>query len=282
MHTPDLSSPWAHYVGALEALAVARAPAPTVPSRGPTERRPAATGGRPAVRPSLPDRRAGAAAPGVAARRPALTLTRADLPDWIRATDVLTDGADADEARDCARALGLPRCGRPVAAWAALGALAAIVRVRDDGRRSAVIVDESGSRSPLVAVGARHRLRAGRARADRGARPRSRSSTSTPAALDVITRLHPSGCDADDVDEALSQASWALRSGGLLCADPAARAGHAPRARSGRPTSAASWPAPTTSASSWSATSTATSPHACARPARRRDPHRRGIRARCA
>ena len=37
------------------------------------------------------------------------------------------------------------------------------------------------------------------------------------AALDVIARLHPNGCDADDVDEALSQASWALRSGGLLC-----------------------------------------------------------------
>ena len=37
------------------------------------------------------------------------------------------------------------------------------------------------------------------------------------ASLDVIVRLHPGGCDADDVDEAMSQASWALRSGGLLC-----------------------------------------------------------------
>jgi SAM-dependent methyltransferase len=36
------------------------------------------------------------------------------------------------------------------------------------------------------------------------------------ASLDVIARLHPGGCDADDVDEAMSQASWALRSGGLL------------------------------------------------------------------
>jgi hypothetical protein len=36
-------------------------------------------------------------------------------------------------------------------------------------------------------------------------------------ALDVITRLHPNGCDAEDVDEAMSQASWALKSGGLLC-----------------------------------------------------------------
>ncbi len=36
------------------------------------------------------------------------------------------------------------------------------------------------------------------------------------ASLDVIVRLHPGGCDADDIDEAMSQASWALRSGGLL------------------------------------------------------------------
>jgi SAM-dependent methyltransferase len=37
------------------------------------------------------------------------------------------------------------------------------------------------------------------------------------ASLDVIVRIHPGGCDADDIDEAMSQASWALRSGGLLC-----------------------------------------------------------------
>ena len=36
------------------------------------------------------------------------------------------------------------------------------------------------------------------------------------ASLDVIARLHPGGCGADDVDHAVSQASWALRSGGLL------------------------------------------------------------------
>ena len=34
--------------------------------------------------------------------------------------------------------------------------------------------------------------------------------------LDVIVRIHPRGCDADDVDNVLEQASWALRSGGLL------------------------------------------------------------------
>ena len=102
--------------------------------RGPAgteERRPAADGRRRGVRPSLRDR-----APRPPLRRatavpaPALTLTRSDLPDWIRASDVLTDGADADEARAWARALGLPRAGDPVAAWAALGAVAAIVRVQ--------------------------------------------------------------------------------------------------------------------------------------------------------
>ena len=36
------------------------------------------------------------------------------------------------------------------------------------------------------------------------------------ASLDVITRLHPGGCTASDVDHAVGQASWALRSGGLL------------------------------------------------------------------
>ena len=37
-----------------------------------------------------------------------------------------------------------------------------------------------------------------------------------PGSLDVIVRIHPRGCDADDVDNVLEQASWALRSGGLL------------------------------------------------------------------
>jgi hypothetical protein len=36
------------------------------------------------------------------------------------------------------------------------------------------------------------------------------------ASLDVITRLHPGGCTASDVDHAIGQASWALRLGGLL------------------------------------------------------------------
>ena len=155
VHTPDLSSPWAHYVGALEALASPSAAAGTARTgrRGPRRPTPddaGRRGARSGRAPSLTGRLLAPLRRAVAARRPALTLTRSDLPDWIRASDVLTDGADADEARDWARALGLPRPGDPVAAWAALGAIAAIVRVSDDGRHSAVIVDESGARSPLA------------------------------------------------------------------------------------------------------------------------------------
>jgi SAM-dependent methyltransferase len=151
----------------------------------------------------------------VAASRPDVDLGPGDFPEWIRPSDVLADADDADEAKAFARGLGLPRAGEAIAAWAALGALAAIVRVRDDGRRSAVIVDESGSRSPLSRW----------ARAI-GFEPVEleltghRSSVEVldvdTASLDVIVRLHPGGCDAEDVDEAISQASWALKSGGLL------------------------------------------------------------------
>ena len=37
------------------------------------------------------------------------------------------------------------------------------------------------------------------------------------ATLDLVTRLHPDDASAADVDETLTQAGWALRSGGLLC-----------------------------------------------------------------
>ena len=85
------------------------------------------------------------------ARRPALD------PDPRRPARL--DPGQRRAHRRCRRRRG-PRLGplaRPaavrataIAAWAALGALAAIVRVSDDGRHSAVIVDESGARSPLV------------------------------------------------------------------------------------------------------------------------------------
>jgi glycosyltransferase involved in cell wall biosynthesis len=226
VHTPDLSSPWAHYVGTLEALASpgtgagdwgAEDPDDVVDpdGRGDTGAGDRADDGDAGPAPSLIHRLLAPLRRAVAARRPPLTLTRADLPEWIRASDVLTDGADADQAREWARELGLPRAGDPVAAWAALGAIAAIVRVSDDGRHSAVIVDESGVRSPL----ARWARAIGFAPVELGLTG-ERASVAVldidTGALDVITRLHPNGCDADDVDEVLSQASWALRSGGLI------------------------------------------------------------------
>jgi SAM-dependent methyltransferase len=206
---PDLSGSWATYVGTLEALAS--------PESGAEEPEPLIME---AVEPAGPPHRLGRlgrlASGFIASRRPALTLRSADLPEWIRASDVLADAEDADEARAFARSLGLPRCADGIAAWAALGALAAILRVRDDGRRSAVIVDESGSRSPL----SRWARAIGFAPVEldlTGVRSSVEVLDLDTASLDVIARLHPNGCDADDVDEALSQASWALRSGGLLC-----------------------------------------------------------------
>ena len=204
---PDLSSPWAHYVGTVEALTSPhwqaaeqdRPEGSLVPSHKPSFR----------TRLAAPVRRIGQR------RRHVLSLTRVDLPGWVRSSDVLGDGDDADDARAWARAYGLPRCPDPVAAWAALGALAAIVRLSDDGHRSAVILDGSGVASPLA--------RWARAIGFAPVELVFPDSATTAAgldidaiSLDVITRLHPNGCDSEDVDEVLSEASSALRSGGLI------------------------------------------------------------------
>lgn len=208
---PDLSGPWARYVGTIEALAAVE------PAAEPDEDDAADTPiGAAAVAGHLRHRISSTVRAVVAASRPEVELRRGDLPDWVRASDVLADGHDADDAKALARSLGLPRCSDAIAAWAALGALAAIVRVRDDGRRSAVIVDESGSRSPL----SRWARAIGFAPVElelTGHRSSVEVLDVDTASLDVIVRLHPGGCDADDIDEAMSQASWALKSGGLLC-----------------------------------------------------------------
>jgi SAM-dependent methyltransferase len=133
----------------------------------------------------------------------------------VLATDVLGEPDEADDARRLARTLGLPRSLDGVAAWAALGALAAIVRVRDDGRRSAVIVDEGGTRSLL----SRWARAVGFAPVEidfTGSHPSVAALDVDTGSLDVIVRIHPNGCDGEDVDHVLEQASWALRSGGLL------------------------------------------------------------------
>ena len=199
----DLSSPWAHYVGAMEALAS--------PAWHSAEQAPPATSPMPTLRLRL----AASVRQKLRRRRLTLSLTRRDLPEWVRPSDVLADGADAEDARDWARFYGLPRCGDPVAAWSALGALAAIVRLSDDGHRSAVIVDGSGPRSPL----SKWARSIGFAPVEldfAGDRASVAALDVDTASLDVMTRLHPNGCDSEDVDEVLSQASWALRGGGLI------------------------------------------------------------------
>ena len=201
---PDLSSPWATYVGILEALAS--------PSSLAAEDVEEVT----ILPTSVKERLLSPVRSALASRRPQITLTRTQLPEWVRPSDVLADVADAEEARAFAREVGLPRSGDAIAAWAALGALAAVVRLGDDGHHTAVILDESGSRSPL----SRWARAIGFAPVElelTGPRSSVAILDVDTGSLDVITRLHPSGCDADDVDEALSQASWALRSGGLVC-----------------------------------------------------------------
>ena len=196
---PDLSGPWANYVGGIEALAAAPADLTTAP-----------------VVPLGPVGRARTTMARLWGRRgPVVQLAVADIPERVRATDLLALDDDAVDAVEIARELGLPRPGEPVAAWSALGALAAILRIRDDGQRSTVIVDESGSGSPL----GRWARAVGFAPVELGL-TRRRAAVQVldveTASLDVITRLHPGGCTATDVDRALGQASWALRSGGLL------------------------------------------------------------------
>jgi hypothetical protein len=199
----DLSSPWAHYVGAMEALAS--------PPWQVSEQAPSTT----SLIPPFRTRLAAHVRQMVSRRHLAPSLTRKDLPEWVRPSDVLADGSDADEARNWARAHGLPRCADPIAAWSALGALAAIVRLSDDGHRSAVIIDGSGLRSPL----SKWARSIGFAPVEldfTGSRASVAALDLDMASLDVITRLHPNGCDSEDVDEALGQASWALRHGGLI------------------------------------------------------------------
>ncbi|MBR7743456.1 glycosyltransferase family 4 protein [Phycicoccus sp. BSK3Z-2] len=198
---PDLDRAWANYVGAVEALAAA----PTVWDDD-----------EPAAVPLGRVARVRAAVAGLRARRgPVLELSPVDLPDELRATDLLTVDAEAVDAQEVARLLGLPRAKDPVAAWAALGAVAALVRVLDDRSRTAVVVDESGSGSPF----SRWTRALGFAPVElelTGRRAAVEVLDVDTASLDVVARLHPGGCTASDVDLVVGQASWTLRTGGLL------------------------------------------------------------------
>ncbi len=203
----NLSGPWAAYVGAIEAFA-----ADGIATAG-EEGHDSAGDRMPTPPVPLVARVAGRVADGVrglvAAARPRIDLAPADLPDWVRPTDVLARDDDADEARALARALGLPRRGSRVEAWAALGGIAAVLRVRDDGKRSSIILDRSGGASPF----------ADWARAIGFAPVEVEPGTELdvePESLDVMTRLHPADVEAGDVLDLFGQAAWALRPGGLL------------------------------------------------------------------
>ena len=75
-----------------------------------------------------------------------VSLRAADF-NGVRSTGLLLDGDEARLARKAARRLGLARTLDDTSAWAAFGALAALLRVVDDGRRHSVIVDTAGARS---------------------------------------------------------------------------------------------------------------------------------------
>ncbi|HET8987370.1 MAG TPA: glycosyltransferase family 4 protein [Humibacillus sp.] len=262
VQTPDLSGPWAHYLGTIEALSLDESllgPGPEPHAAQDHDHSDADDDSLDslddeayAVRPSSPVPQASSEAGSLgaararaqhlvtragtavgrtwgsvagaarhrvrqtlASHRDVLDLRPEDVPDWVLATDVLGDPAEADHARRLARILGLPRSLDGVASWAALGALTAILRVRDDGRRSAVIVDETGSRSLL----SRWARAVGFAPVEiefTGAHPSVAALDVDTGSLDVIVRIHPRGCDASDITQVLEQASWALRSGGLL------------------------------------------------------------------
>jgi glycosyltransferase involved in cell wall biosynthesis/SAM-dependent methyltransferase len=199
---PDLTGPWANYVGAIEALAAE----PAAPE-DPADPRSGDDGPLARVRTLVSGLRA--------RRRPVLDLVAADLPEELRATELLAVDADALDAAELARDLGLPRARDAVAAWAALGGVAALVRILDDRQRSAVIVDESGVGSPF----SRWARALGFAPVElelTGRRDALEVLDVDTASLDVVARLHPGGCTASDVDHVVGQASWALRSGGLL------------------------------------------------------------------
>ncbi|MFV0462266.1 MAG: glycosyltransferase family 4 protein [Nostocoides sp.] len=231
---PDLHGPWATYVGTIEALAAAPAAqpeeavdfdeggSPAEPSRNAGRARHAghshgaasAVGRLRRVVSSI--RPASGSPPG--ARSARLELGRSDFPAWVRPTDVVTTEDETQEAVDLARALRLPRAGEPIATWAALGALAALVRSTDRGNRrprDAHVIDASGPDSPFY-------VWAGAAGYD-AARPLTDAWTEDdpggdgiPSGIDSLVQLYPNDVDAGDVDAFLMAAEWSVRPGGLV------------------------------------------------------------------
>lgn len=139
-------------------------------------------------------------------------LRAADLVD-VPVTALLVDAHQARAARRTARALALPRALDGATAWAALGALAALVRVADDGRRRAVVIDTAGTRS----VFSRWATAAGFAPVGLDvAEPDAVGDRIDAGGADLVAMLYPRTVDPDDLDVDLVHASRAVRVGGLV------------------------------------------------------------------
>ena len=205
-------------LGALPRHASRRSPRPTRSTRRHPSPEPSYGRGHPCGRDARRSlaRRGAQAASHVRSRRPLLELTKPTCP-----TGSCRPTSSATRRRRTTRAgsrgpLGLPISLDKVSTWAALGALAAILRVRDDGRRSAIIVDETGPRSILSRWARAVGLRAGGDRLHWCRIRASPPSTSTPARSTSSSGSTLAAATPSDVDNVLEQASWALRSGGLL------------------------------------------------------------------
>ncbi|GAB3578523.1 hypothetical protein [Calidifontibacter terrae] len=138
---------------------------------------------------------------------------RASDLNHIRFTNLLTDGREARAARRFARRLGLARTIDDTSAWASLGALAALLRVVDDGSKRSVVVDPVGSRSTFSRW-ARH-VGFEPLGVD-VTRPEVVGRQVAAGSVDHVVRLHPHSAAPDKIDEDLTRASWALRRGGLI------------------------------------------------------------------
>lgn len=206
---PDLSGPWARYVGTLEAVAADGAMAIPDASDRPDE--------APSAAPFA--RRLGAlrdlARAARRRREPRLDLRDRDLPDWVRPTDVLGVDDEAEAAHELAGSLGLPGRGDRIAGWAALGAVSALLSVGGDTARSATVLDFSGPGSPFARWARSLGYAPVEVELSGGRSPFDLLDLDT-ASLDVITALHPGGAAAGDVDELVTVASWALRARGIL------------------------------------------------------------------
>lgn len=141
-----------------------------------------------------------------------VSLRAADF-SGVRTTGLLLDGDEARLARKAARRLGLPRTLDDTSAWAAFGALAALLRIVDDGRRHAVVVDTAGPRS----VFSRWATRIGFAPLTLDVmRPDVVGTDIDAGSVDLVVRLHPHSSDPATVDEDLARGTAALRRGGLI------------------------------------------------------------------